>query len=94
MAQQLAHHTVSGCNLRPGDLLASGTITGPVCEKKEKLTPQKPKKKTKETSCLFFSCSPSLHFSYLLLFISFFLFTFVLFSFVDFFRAKEKKDPF
>lgn len=29
MAQQLAHHTVTGCNLRPGDLLASGTISGP-----------------------------------------------------------------
>lgn len=29
MAQQLVHHTVSGCNLRPGDLLASGTISGP-----------------------------------------------------------------
>ncbi|XP_056267993.1 fumarylacetoacetase isoform X1 [Pseudoliparis swirei] len=29
MKQQLAHHTVSGCNLRPGDLLASGTISGP-----------------------------------------------------------------
>lgn len=28
-AQQLAHHTVNGCNLRPGDLLASGTISGP-----------------------------------------------------------------
>jgi fumarylacetoacetase len=28
MAQQLAHHTVNGCNLRPGDLLASGTISG------------------------------------------------------------------
>lgn len=27
--QQLVHHTVSGCNLRPGDLLASGTISGP-----------------------------------------------------------------
>jgi fumarylacetoacetase len=27
-AQQLAHHTVNGCNLRPGDLLASGTISG------------------------------------------------------------------
>jgi fumarylacetoacetase len=27
--QQLAHHTVNGCNLRPGDLLASGTISGP-----------------------------------------------------------------
>lgn len=26
--QQLAHHTVTGCNLRPGDLLASGTISG------------------------------------------------------------------
>jgi fumarylacetoacetase len=29
MAQQLAHHTVNGCNLRPGDMLASGTISGP-----------------------------------------------------------------
>jgi fumarylacetoacetase len=29
IAQQVAHHTVSGCNLRPGDLLASGTISGP-----------------------------------------------------------------
>ena len=28
MAQQLVHHTVSGCNLEPGDLLASGTISG------------------------------------------------------------------
>jgi len=30
MAQQLAHHTVTGCDIRPGDLLASGTISGPV----------------------------------------------------------------
>ncbi|HXG09879.1 MAG TPA: fumarylacetoacetase [Gemmataceae bacterium] len=29
MCQQLAHHTSNGCNLRPGDLLASGTISGP-----------------------------------------------------------------
>ncbi len=29
LAQQMAHHTVNGCNLRPGDLLASGTISGP-----------------------------------------------------------------
>jgi fumarylacetoacetase len=28
MSQQLAHHTVGGCNLQPGDLLASGTISG------------------------------------------------------------------
>lgn len=28
-AQMLAHHTINGCNLRPGDLLASGTISGP-----------------------------------------------------------------
>lgn len=27
--QQLAQHTVTGCNLQPGDLLASGTISGP-----------------------------------------------------------------
>jgi fumarylacetoacetase len=29
MAQQLTHHTVNGCNLRIGDLMASGTISGP-----------------------------------------------------------------
>lgn len=29
MMQQLAHHTVTGCNIQPGDLLASGTISGP-----------------------------------------------------------------
>jgi len=29
MVQQLAHHAVNGCNLRSGDLLASGTISGP-----------------------------------------------------------------
>ncbi|MBX7044503.1 MAG: fumarylacetoacetase [Ignavibacteria bacterium] len=28
MAQQLAHHTVNGCNIQTGDLLASGTISG------------------------------------------------------------------
>lgn len=29
VCQQLAHQTVNGCNTRPGDLLASGTISGP-----------------------------------------------------------------
>lgn len=29
VCQQLAHHTVTGCNLQTGDLLASGTISGP-----------------------------------------------------------------
>ncbi len=28
IAQQIAHHTITGCNLNPGDLLASGTISG------------------------------------------------------------------
>lgn len=28
IAQQIAHHTVTGCNLRAGDVLASGTISG------------------------------------------------------------------
>jgi fumarylacetoacetase len=28
VAQQIAHHTVSGCNLNIGDVLASGTISG------------------------------------------------------------------
>ncbi len=29
MAQQLAHHTVNGCNMNVGDMCASGTISGP-----------------------------------------------------------------
>ena len=29
MNQQVAHHTTTGCNLRTGDMLASGTISGP-----------------------------------------------------------------
>jgi fumarylacetoacetase len=29
VAQMLTHHASNGCNLRPGDLLASGTISGP-----------------------------------------------------------------
>ena len=29
MSQQLAHHTVNGCNVRCGDLMGSGTISGP-----------------------------------------------------------------
>lgn len=29
LTQQLAHHTINGCNLRPGDLLGTGTISGP-----------------------------------------------------------------
>ncbi|MCU1234451.1 MAG: fumarylacetoacetate hydrolase [Candidatus Solibacter sp.] len=28
VAQMVAHHTSNGCNLRPGDLLASGTVSG------------------------------------------------------------------
>lgn len=32
ISQQLAHHTVNGCNMQPGDLLASGTISGPTEE--------------------------------------------------------------
>jgi len=28
MTQQLAHHTVNGCNINAGDLMASGTISG------------------------------------------------------------------
>lgn len=29
MEQQLAHHTVNGCNINAGDMMASGTISGP-----------------------------------------------------------------
>lgn len=32
MKQQLAHHSVTGCNIRPGDLMGSGTISGPTPE--------------------------------------------------------------
>jgi len=28
MAQQLAHHTINGCNIEVGDMYASGTISG------------------------------------------------------------------
>jgi len=29
VAQLVTHHTVNGCNLRPGDLLGTGTVSGP-----------------------------------------------------------------
>ncbi len=29
MNQQLAHHTINGCNIKAGDMYASGTISGP-----------------------------------------------------------------
>lgn len=29
VAQMIAHHTVNGCNLQPGDMLGSGTLSGP-----------------------------------------------------------------
>ncbi len=32
IAQMLVHHSSTGCNLRPGDLLASGTVSGPAEE--------------------------------------------------------------
>ncbi len=32
IAQLVAHHASNGCNLRPGDLLASGTVSGPTKE--------------------------------------------------------------
>jgi fumarylacetoacetase len=32
MAQMLTHHTSNGCNAQPGDLLASGTVSGPTRE--------------------------------------------------------------
>ena len=32
VAQLVTHHTVNGCNLRPGDLLATGTLSGPLPE--------------------------------------------------------------
>ncbi len=32
IAQMLTHHTSNGCNLRPGDLFGSGTLSGPTRE--------------------------------------------------------------
>ena len=32
VAQMIAHHTVNGCNLMPGDMLGSGTQSGPTFE--------------------------------------------------------------
>jgi fumarylacetoacetase len=32
LAQLVAHHTVNGCNLQSGDLLGSGTLSGPAAE--------------------------------------------------------------
>lgn len=37
IAQLLAHHTSNGCNLRSGDLMASGTISGPEPESRGSL---------------------------------------------------------
>ncbi len=31
-AQMLTHHTVNGCNLQPGDLLGTGTLSGPTLD--------------------------------------------------------------
>ena len=32
LAQLVAHHTVNGCNLRTGDVLGTGTLSGPAPE--------------------------------------------------------------
>jgi len=32
LGQMVTHHTINGCNLRPGDLLASGTVSGPAAD--------------------------------------------------------------
>jgi len=32
LAQMITHHTSNGCNLRPGDLFATGTVSGPTPE--------------------------------------------------------------
>ena len=37
ISQQVAHHACNGCNLRTGDLLASGTISGPAPESRGSL---------------------------------------------------------
>ena len=37
MAQMLAHHSVNGCNMQPGDLLGSGTVSGTTRESRGSL---------------------------------------------------------
>jgi fumarylacetoacetase len=32
VGQMVAHHTVNGCNLQPGDLFGSGTLSGPTLD--------------------------------------------------------------
>jgi fumarylacetoacetase len=32
VAQMVAHHTVNGCNLQPGDMFGSGTLSGPTLD--------------------------------------------------------------
>jgi fumarylacetoacetase len=32
LAQMVAHHTVNGCNLQPGDVLGTGTLSGPTLD--------------------------------------------------------------
>jgi fumarylacetoacetase len=32
ITQQLAHHTVNGCNINVGEMIASGTISGPTSD--------------------------------------------------------------
>jgi fumarylacetoacetase len=32
VAQMVTHHTINGCNLQPGDLLGSGTLSGPTLD--------------------------------------------------------------
>ena len=32
IVQQLTHHTVTGCNMRTGDLCGTGTISGPTAD--------------------------------------------------------------
>jgi len=54
LAQLIAHQTSNGCNLRPGDLLASGTVSGPVpgsegCLLEKRLAPEPLQLPTGET---------------------------------------------
>jgi fumarylacetoacetase len=37
LAQMVTHHTVNGCNLNPGDLLGSGTVSGTTRESRGSL---------------------------------------------------------
>ncbi len=50
-AQMSAHHTSKGCNLRPGDLLGNGTLSGPADDSRACMLEQTTSGKQPRFSC-------------------------------------------